>query len=183
MAQRVRRRILVPISIDGKLRHLAGLKQESNGALLYVPTLTSDGLNCRVDALYMTAVGTAGNVCAEPQRMAIINRFFESNPEYRFVKWHTHCRGTGEYWFTRFSQGDIRAYKEQLRQDSRFIGMVVSPTRKLLYGKGIVELALMLDTSNSQRRERQVQGELQTAARELGYDDLPPLQANSSGIS
>lgn len=52
----------------------------------YVPEQTSDGFDCRVDALYMTAVGTAGHVRADPQRMEIVNRFFENNPEYMFVK-------------------------------------------------------------------------------------------------
>lgn len=178
MTRRIRRRILLPRSLDARLKNLAELQQETNGALLYVPQVRSaNEIDCRVDALYMTAVGTAGHVRAEPQRMAIVNCFFERNSEYLFVKWHTHCRGTGEHWFTRLSQGDIDSYEAQLQDDSRFIGMMASPLRTLLYGRGELDYSLVEDTSTSRARGEHVSRELQISARELGYRDLPRLRA------
>lgn len=168
--------ILLPQSIDDKLQTLAGLKQETNGVLLYVPEINTGVFNCRVDGLYVTNVGSISHVRADSKRIAIVNRFFKNNPNYRLIKWHTHCKGTGKDWFTRFSQGDIDGYEKQLRQDSRFIGMMVSPDRYLLHGKGGLYILLIEDTAVSQQNEMQVQSELEKAASELGYD-TPPLQA------
>ena len=71
------RKIVIPWKINERLERLAQLQQETNGVLLYVPEKRPFGFNYNVRALYMTGVGTAHNVQADPRRMEIVNIFFE----------------------------------------------------------------------------------------------------------
>jgi len=170
------RKIVIPWKINERLERLAQLQQETNGALLYVPEKRPFGFNYNVRALYMTGVGTAHNVQADPRRMEIVNIFFEKHPGYGFVKWHTHCRETGEQWYEKFSQGDINSYKWQLRQDRRFVGMMISPTRKQLYGYGDLGFATIRSPTSDLLEDR-ISDELRHIAEQLGYVNLPPLLA------
>ena len=163
------RRISLPEELDRQLKTLAELQQESNGVLLY----TSQGLDFRVDHLYMTNIGTAGHVQADPIRMEIINKFFERHPEYQLIKWHTHSRGTGEYWFDKLSEGDIRSYNRQLEEDPEFIGMMVSPVKKIIVARGKGEESTLVRVVPTPHdfydRRRRLETEIELAARELGY--------------
>jgi len=142
------RTVLLPRTLETKLSNLATLQEEVNGVLLYRPSTgtrtdniaqTPDGDLCPVEEIYMTAVGSAGHVIADPDELRVLNEFFQKNQDYRFIKFHTHSKGTleqfGEQFATSFSSGDIEAYDEQIERDNRFIGMLVTPSDMLLYGR------------------------------------------------
>ncbi len=122
--------------------------------------------------MFMTGIGQEIHVQAEQQRMDIANKFFTENPEYRFVKFHTHSKGTlrkfGDYCANHFSEGDIRSYEEQLRMNPEFIGMVVTPRTKLLYApdKPILRVTEEFPSKANER----IQGELREIARVIGID-------------
>ncbi len=167
---RVYRRILLPRTLDRKLQRLAELEWETNGILLYSQEPVSDSqIDCSVEALYLTGIGTATHVQADPERMRTANEYFRRHPDVRSVKWHTHCRGTGEVWFDRLSQQDIDSYEAQLEHDGRFIGMMVSPTRKILYGRERITLETIPDPSGFIQHQRIIERELKQVARSLGY--------------
>ncbi|MDO8555900.1 MAG: hypothetical protein Q7R96_01870 [Nanoarchaeota archaeon] len=126
--------VIIPQAIEDKLVRLTTLVEEVNGVLLYRPREQF----CPCEASFITGVGHEGHVQADPQRTKVVNTFFERNPEYCFVKFHTHTQETirrfGDVYATNFSSLDIAGYDEQIRNDQRFIGMVVTPRTKLVYG-------------------------------------------------
>ena len=137
-AERAKGRIvLLPKALDARLDDLTAIEDEANGVLLYRRQGGNSERYCPIVAVYMTAKGTSGHVQAEPQRIEVVNEFFQRHPDFHHVKFHTHSKGTirqfGEYFAAHFSEGDIDNYREQLKHDSDFIGMVVTPSVKLLY--------------------------------------------------
>ena len=164
------RKIILPEEVNGKLDNLAGLVEEVNGILLYRRRNDS----CPVEGLFMTGVGSAGHVQASPERIEMSNEFFRRNPDYQFVKLHTHSKGTirkfGDYYARHFSQGDIDGIKEQLRHDEDFIAMLVTPEVKLLSGIDNPTLNVVGDFPGYKSRRDFISQEFRTIAENLGYD-------------
>lgn len=170
------RKVFLPRDIDKKLDNLASLTEEVDGILLY----RRQGDYCSIEALFMTGVGSAGHVQAQPDRMEVVNEFFSRNPDYQFVKFHTHSRETikkfGEYYATHFSHGDIDGIKEQLRYDRDFMAMLITPETKLLSGIDNPELRVVNGFQEYQNRSQAVSQSLKVIAENLGYD-ISKLQA------
>ena len=65
---------------------------------------------------------------------------------------HTHTFATiqnhGEYYAEHFCTGDIQGYQEQLQHNPDFLAMVVTPVKKLLYGRDNPELVVIADPKN-----------------------------------
>ena len=164
------RKVLLPREIDGRLDNLTGLVEEVDGILLY----RRQGDYCPIEALFMTGVGSAGHVQAQPDRMEVANEFFRRNPDYQFVKFHTHSKGTierfGDYYARHFSQGDVDGIKEQLRYDRDFMAMLVTPEKKLLSGIDNPELLVVNGFPGYQNRSQAVSQSLKVIAENLGYD-------------
>ena len=162
------RQVLLAREFDRTLDDLADLNEEVNGALIYRP----QGDYCPIEAIFMTGKGNVGHVRAEQQRMDVVNEFFNRNPAYRFVKFHTHSKGTirkfGDFYATNFSDGDIGSYEEQLRTNPEFIGMVATPRTKLLYAPDNPTLRVV-GGSPSETNQR-IHRELKEIARTMGYD-------------
>lgn len=170
-----KRRILIPRPILDRIQNLAGLQQETNGVLFYKPQEAADGYSCPVHSMFVTGVGTAVHVIAQRDKVQIVNKFLENNPEYRFVKWHVHSVGTGQQWHDRFSAGDIDGYERQIEDEPGFIGMMVSPTHVLIHGHGTLSRGRPVRTSvaivnpaDHAQKEAFIAKEIERAHRELG---------------
>jgi hypothetical protein len=164
------RKVLLPQDMDERLYKLTGLIEEVNGILLY----RRQNESCPLEALFMTGTGSEGHVQAQPDRIEITNEFFRRNPDYQFVKFHTHSKGTirtcGKYYAKHFSQGDLSGIKEQLRDDSEFMALLVTPETKLLCGMDNPELRVVDGFPGYRAASQAVSGQLRSIARELGYD-------------
>ena len=160
--------VLLPRQFDATLEELASLEQESNGILLY----KRQGNFLPVEYIFMTGIGTGGHVQADQKRMDVANEFFKRNPAYNYVKFHTHSKGTGrqfgDYFATHFSAGDIETYREQLKENSDFIGMVVTPTTKLLYAPDNPTIGIVRHFPS--KANSKIQVELAQIAAVMGYD-------------
>lgn len=172
---RKRRIVLLPRELETKLDNLVPIEDEVNGILLYKLQEGDDARYCPIACVYMTGEGIPGHAQADPQRMDVANKFFRRHPDYRFVKFHTHCNGTiarfGEYYAMHFSPGDIEGYEEQLTHVPDFIGMVVTPQTKLLYAPDNPKLRIV-DTY-PEELDRQIQEELMAIAQEKGFHFQP----------
>src|SRR3989344_6003264 len=128
------RKIILPRELDVRLNNLTRMVEEVNGILLY----RRHGELCPLEEIFMTGVGEEGHVQAEHDKILIANEFFRRNPEYKYVKFHTHSIGTitkyGDYYSDHFSEGDIETYKEQLKENKEFIAMLITQKTKLLCG-------------------------------------------------
>ncbi|MGV8086247.1 MAG: hypothetical protein ACP5N1_01325 [Candidatus Woesearchaeota archaeon] len=164
------RNVLLPNELDGRLDTLTNLVEEINGILLY----RQNGIYCPIEALFMTGIGSAGHVQSQSDRMEIANEFFKRNPDYKFVKFHTHSRGTiekfGSHYARHFSQGDIDGMKEQLRYDKNFMAMLVTPETKLLSGIDNPKLLVVDNSLEYINRSQIVSASLKNIAENLGYD-------------
>lgn len=172
----MQRKVLLPRELERRLDTLAKVEQEVGGVLLY----RQKEIYCPLEKLFITGVGSVGNVQSIPERMEIVNEFFKRNTNYRFVKFHTHSVGTirecGEYFATHFSQQDIEGVegdggmKQRLREDSKYIAMLVTPETKLLYGNGCLSLRVVNEFRGYRNRSRGISQSLRTIAKNLGYD-------------
>ena len=164
------RQVFLPRDMETKLNTLTGLVEEVNGILLYRPK----GDCCPLEALFMTGIGSEGHVRSAPKRMEIVNEFFSKNPDYRFIKFHTHSKGTiekfGNHYAQHFSQGDFDGIQEQLKHDRDFMAMLATPETKILYGIDEPELIVVDNSPIYQNRNRIVSEALNTIARNKGYD-------------
>jgi len=170
----MRRIVLLPAELDVKLDDLAAIEDETNGILLYRRQGGDNEKYCPLVAIYMTAKGTSGHVQAKPQRIEVVNEFFQRHPDFHHVKFHTHSRGTirrfGEYLAVHFSGGDINSYKEQLVHDPSFIGMLVTPRVKLLHAPDNPVLRVV--DSYPEDLGMQISEEMGAIAQEKGFDLL-----------
>ncbi len=164
------RTIILPTELENKLNNLTNLVEEVDGVLLYRRL----GDYCPIEALFMTGVGNVEHVRAQPERIKVANEFFRENPDYRFVKFHTHSKGTidtfGVHYATNFSSGDIDVIKEMLRDDPEFIAMLVTPATKLLCGIDNPKLMVVNNSPRYRDRNQAVGEALRIIAGNLGYD-------------
>ncbi|HLC78551.1 MAG TPA: hypothetical protein VJH92_05485 [Candidatus Nanoarchaeia archaeon] len=162
------RRILLPKDLNRRLEGLSLINQESNGVLLY----RRNEFECPVDAIFMTGIGNEGHVKAQPQRVRIVNEFFKRQPSYGFVKFHTHTPRTieryGIYYADHFSEQDITGYDEQISADPAFMGMVITPKTKLLYGLDNPKIEVVQPPLGHNRRARIITSSLNKIASEMG---------------
>lgn len=164
------RKILLPREIDNRLNDLTRVVEEVNGILLY---RRREDI-CPIESVFMTGVGTEGHVQSQPERIEITNEFFKRNPDYRFIKVHTHSQATidkfGQYYARNFSSQDHEGIKEQLKHDKDFMAMLITPKTKLLYGTDNPELHIVDDFPGYANRSSGVDDSIKVIAQNLGYD-------------
>ncbi|MEW5955586.1 MAG: hypothetical protein AB1626_03560 [Candidatus Micrarchaeota archaeon] len=116
------------------------MEHETNGFLIYTPDKVAGKTLWRVHSFHMLGRGSAYHVKAHPYYLKAANAFLQElrrrdpRARYEFMKAHTHCRGTGEQWFNRFSGGDLEAVKVELPENPGFTLMMYSPTHHLATG-------------------------------------------------
>ena len=151
------------------MESLAQMDEEISGVLLY----RQYGDFCAVEGIFLTGGGDAGSVEPEKERVEVLNKFLRMNPEYRFVEFHTHSKGTlkayGNRYARSFSFGDIRAIHSQLERDSQYMHLLVTPETQILYGADSPELAPESPMPDNARKEQLVSEALTITANRLGY--------------
>jgi len=150
---------------------MAQLTNEVNGILLY----RRQGDYCPIEAILTTGIGTTSHVVAEDSQMKVANEFFRKNPDYQYVKFHTHSQGTisqhGSYYETHFSDADIKSYQDQLRHYPDFIGMVVTPRTKLLYAPDNPDLRVV--PGDPRQANERIRKDLKAIAKSSGVELFP----------
>lgn len=163
------RKVLMSKGMESKLESLAHLDEEISGVLLY----RQYGDFCAVEGIFLTGGGDAGSVEPEKERVEVLNEFLRMNPEYRFVEFHTHSKGTlkayGDQYARSFSFGDIRAIQGQIERDSQYMHLLVTPETQILYGADSPVLASEAPMPNNDRMEQLVSEALTITATRLGY--------------
>jgi hypothetical protein len=162
--------VIIPNEIKVVQHNLALLKDETNGVLLY----KRNGDICNVSTLLMTGSGNPGHVISDPNRIALVNELLKRDIGLRFVKWHTHTPETvrlfGETFLKHFSTGDTDSYKEQLRQDRDFIGMLVTPETELLCGMDNPTLSYIPMSPEIKTESERLQSIYVQCQREMGVE-------------
>lgn len=169
------RTFVLPKSIEKKLDSLPYLSEaEVNGALLY---RKHPNEICLIEAYSITGIGNNGHVETDPKRQKLIFSFLETDPSYRFIKFHTHSVGTvrtfGQYYAENFSDEDLNLYNERIRKDPEYVGMVITPKTKLLYGLGNPKLMIVTTFLGFKERNFSVNKSLDIIARRLGISYKP----------
>jgi hypothetical protein len=170
------RTVIIPNAVDSKLNTLAQLVEEVNGVLLFRRVQDY----CPIETLFVTGVGSEGHVESRPDRAKVVNEFFQRNPEYRFVKFHTHSQGTvrkyGSHYAQNFSKEDLAIFAAQLKEDPEYMHLLATPSTKLLYGADNPTLQFVSDFSGRSKRGEAVDKSLEGIAKRLGVS-LDSLQA------
>ncbi len=164
------RKVLLSSGLDAKLGRLTQIVQEVKGVLLYRP----HGDYCLLEYMFMTGIGNEGQVQAAQGRLGIVNEFFKRNNQYHGVEFHTHSKGTihqfGEYYADHFSDGDRISLNDKLRDDERYLHLLVTPKTKLLYGNDNPRLINIEDFPGSHHRTEAISQSIQNIAGNLGHD-------------
>ena len=134
------RNIIIPEDILKKLKLLTRLENEINGILPYRMATQGKTTNCVVESSFFTGAGTGASVSRDPQRLKAINQFLQESPEYRVIDFHTHPERLGSHWHEHFSNQDIDTFKDHLKDDPLYIGMLVTPTHEILWAPDKPEL-------------------------------------------
>jgi len=144
--------------------------QEVKGVLLYRPR----GDYCFLEYLFMTGIGDEGHVQAATGRLEVLNEFFRRNTNYHYVEFHTHSQGTihtfGEYYADHFSEGDRISLNDKLRDDERYLHLLVTPKTKLLWGNDNPRLINIEDFPGYHHRTEAISQSIQNIAQNLSYD-------------
>lgn len=164
------RTIIIPREIEDRLTDLTLLKEESNGVLLY----RRKGDECPVEYMQMTGIGDEGHVQSDPRRIKMLNKFFQQNPDYRVIKFHTHTVGTikkhGRKYARQFSGGDIDGIREYLKHDREFIAMLVTPETTLLSGWDNPQLRIVDRSEDYERNHHIIESSLNQISADLGIE-------------
>lgn len=166
----MKRKIILPKVLSDRLDELAKLENETNGVLFYRNRGNQEN-ECPCEGIYITNVGTEGHVQAPADKINLINQFLQRNPEYRFIKFHTHTIGTirryGQHYATNFSEGDIAGIKAQLKAEREFIALLITPERKLISGIDNPELVVAERVLEYEMNHQRIHEQLQGIGREL----------------
>ena len=170
------RTVVLPQELSDRLDKLVMAKEEINGCLFYRRKQDF----CPLEYLFATGIGTEGHVQSAPERIHVVNEFLNINPEYNFVKFHTHSTGTikeyGDYYAMNFSQGDLAEFKSQFKDNPEYIALLATPKTKLLCGLDNPQLEIVSDFKGFTQRQVDLHDSLQKIAERLGYP-LYALQA------
>ena len=174
------RTILLPNVLDYRLRTFAGMEEERMGVLFYVRRYNEAGLNCRVDGLLTTGIGTNPFVDKNHQMQEVLNAFFLSNQEYRYIEWHTHPNGIQTH-----SPEDLEAFVTELMNDPYFIGMIITKTRRSIFqdnGPGSeIKIKNVRTPNDFDGRQNVIFSKLEESAIKLGYPKMPNLITARNG--
>ena len=134
------RNVIIPEDILENLELLTGMENEINGILPYRMATQGETTNCVVESSFFTGAGTGASVSRDPQRLKAINQFLQENPEYRIIDFHTHPERLGSHWHQHFSDQDVKTFRDHLKDDPLYIGMLVTPTHKIIWAPDKPEL-------------------------------------------
>lgn len=129
--------ILIPKHIVNNLNSFTDLAEEVMGDLVcqYFP---NERLYV-VGASFMTGAGSPGSVASDPERLRVLNEFYNQNRDYKRIEFHTHSKGTlrmfGDYYGSNFSQQDLTNINEGLRDNPEYIAMLITPYTKVIKGQ------------------------------------------------
>ena len=170
-----KRTIFLPQKLDNRTKTLAGLSQETVGAILYRTKPSQQGLHLLADTLYMMGRGKEHEVIIDPHRENILDDFLIHHPEYATILWHTHISGNKQ-----LSRTDTNYYMKQLRENPYFIGMIIAENGRTTIQSRYANTLNVLVSPNPadfHTRENYLQNEFKTSAQRLGLVDIPLLQA------
>lgn len=161
------RTIVLPQNIAGKLYRLTSKVEEVDGLLFYRKRAEF----CPLESVFITGVGTEGHVQPERERIAIANEFFQQNPEYNVVRFHTYTRGTiarfGNYYAEHFSSQDLKLFQQELRKDGEYLHLLTTPSKFLVYGGNSPRLEIVNSFPGYQQRKKAVNWSLKRIAEKL----------------
>src|SRR3989344_3878293 len=164
------RKVLLPREIGQRLDNLTGLVQEVNGILPY----RKQGETCPLEAMFISGVGSEGHVQSLPERMHVANEFFRRNPDYQYVKFHTHSRVTiarfGDYYATHFSSIDLKVIEGGLKENMEYMAMLVTSKTKLLSGFDNPQLVIVDDFPGYKEISEAIKQAMGIIAGNFGYD-------------
>lgn len=151
--------IAVPIHVHGRLKQLAELQHETGGFLLYTIRKHSDREVWQVHGFFPLGKGGTHEVHSDPAHVMLANkllahlRSISPRVAWDFIKVHTHCRGTGPFWFDKFSRQDIDAIADEVGENSRYTSMMYSPTHELVAGHSSHRYEVIRVASTVQHQE------------------------------
>jgi hypothetical protein len=164
------RHVLITKNLEAKLDSLPDLKEEVSGVLLY---REKNGC-CVVEYIFLTGADEEGYVDIRSERADIINEFFKMNPDYNYVEFHTHSRGTiekyGQHYARNFSPGDLKVLRDKSDNSSDYMSMLITPEKKLLYGIDNPSLVSVEKFVGCKRREQSINEALNVIINNLGYN-------------
>lgn len=170
------RTIILPLKILKGLTKFTEFREESNGVLLY----SQQGEECFVEAVYVTGIGSEGKVQSEEMKSKAVFGFLKENPEYNFIKFHTHTVGTveqfGDKYAREFSQGDISGIKERLKDDPHYMAMLVTPETYLLTGKDSPILRIVKQSELYEQNHEKILSSLKHIEESLGVEKEGPKE-------
>ena len=186
--ERIRNRIVfLPDTLYKKLKNLAKTKYEVDGVLLYREVWNGYFTECRVYTPFLTGVGDEKGVRMRDNRVKILDTFLMENPDYNYIKFHTHPIGTIEKLginnVYNFSQYDLKGIIKAVSEDIRFMALLITPFTEILAGVGCPALVVYKETEKEEMyrvagEEFDIHGKLKIIAKRLGYE-IKPL--NSKG--
>ncbi|MDD3175453.1 MAG: hypothetical protein PHU51_03180 [Candidatus Nanoarchaeia archaeon] len=163
------RKIILPTDVSNRLENLTNLEEEVAGILFY----RQIDEYCPIESMFITGIGSENSVQDKKERIEVANRFFRENQGYRFVKFHTHSKGTitkfGQYFANNFSSEDLVEIKKNMDLDKYFIAMLVTPQVKILKGYDSPELFIGNYPEYADLNRETLQ-KLDDIANSLGYD-------------
>ncbi len=186
------RRLVVPKVIGKNLHGLTSLLEETKGALIYPRGLTYTPLKTLPEkdyVAYMYITGTGPPLCVpgDIRRNMVVNTFLERNPDYRFVDFHTHSKGTiakyGKYYLSNFSPGDEEAIRDSFKNNPDYRHLLVTPARFKLVGRNphtgevVGQRFTMENYRGFQSFNQIIREAFAKIKKDLGYN-LEPFEAN-----
>jgi hypothetical protein len=167
------KRILIPKYLVNQLKGLTKYPSGVNGVLFFRETERSEEfLDHVVDANYLTNFGPGVHLKMREGGREILDKFFEENPEYRGINWHTHDLTTDEKWHRRFSIEDIEFYENELARDKSFIGMMISPVHSTIYCKEDLQVNAVGNSDEFKINKGIIRSQLHDIRIRLGYKPL-----------
>lgn len=147
------KQIWIPNELLSSIYTLTQIENETGGLIIgsqsnriFVPFLA---------LRYDSKNGSAKSMTPDINKFKAIERFYEKNFKKKIMHpfnatWHTHTVATGEYWYDKFSNQDLKNIEDLLEEDNTDLSMLFTPSN--IVAKSFTYIPVKSITFNSNGR-------------------------------
>lgn len=149
--------IVLPKHFNTQLEIITHHTQEVLGVALAIEHESDTPFSTYIiEGILLLGMGSAYSVFPDEKRLIIANEILKFNPLYRAIEFHTHCKGTGEMWYDKFSSGDFNSFNNILSYNRYYKHILFTPTNILTFGEQRCDIVIPMKGDNDDKvKDRQ----------------------------
>lgn len=126
--------IVLPVALyEGTMQMCTSTEKETRGILVCTKSTVNSNLLI-VAAMIPLGIGTSTVVFPDEEKYNRAISWFQRNPEFVPIDFHSHTTATGQAYYDSFSQGDVNAFISMVNKNNDYKHVLFTPTHICTFG-------------------------------------------------